>query len=126
MDRQVIRELVEDYWRTLIPATQAGGAAQFMQVSQEFETRINATAAALDPVEGAAFLQAVDAERQSIASEYEANPAAVKRRLGVPLGVDAPQVAAAAVGADLAGVAVRTAVRATVWEGIWAIFRAFR
>lgn len=129
MDRAVVRELVEDYWRTLIPALQSGGSHLAVEIGQRFETRVDETAALLEPVERAAFMQSIEAERERLVGEYQADPVALKRRLGVPLGVDAPgpaPMSAASVGGKLAGEAVRTAVRATIWEGVSALFRSFR
>ena len=48
------------------------------------------TANCLASVERAAFLTAVEAERERLLTEYERDPAALKERLGIPLGVDMP------------------------------------
>lgn len=123
MDRGVVTGMVEDYWRAVIPASQSDPSAA-IGVTKKFEERVEETARLLQPVEAAAFRQAVDAERERLLQEYQANPAALKRRLGVPLGVDAAPPSRHSGG--LGELAVRTAVRATVWESIWALFRAFR
>lgn len=88
MDRGVVTGMVEDYWRAVIPASQSDPSAA-IGVTKRFEERVEETARLLQPVEAAAFRQAVDAERERLLQEYQANPAALKRRLGVPLGVDA-------------------------------------
>jgi hypothetical protein len=76
----------------------------------------------LTPIEAAAFRQAVDAEREALLNEYERDPAGLKRRLGISLGVDAlPVNVSQKMG--LGELAVRTAVRATIWESIWKLFR---
>jgi hypothetical protein len=126
MDRGVITDLVEDYWRTLIPAIQTGGIEAFNDVSQRFEKRIQETAGTMEPVESASFLQRVEAERERLMAEYTSNPVALKRRLGVPLGADAARLSVRQSRSDLGGLVVRTAVRATIWESIWALFRNFR
>lgn len=126
MDRSVITGMVEDYWRARIPAMQNGGMAASLEVTQRFEERIAETAHLMPPLEAAAFSQALDAERERLIQEYTADPVALKLRLGINLGVDAPGQAHVGAGSGLGGLAVRTAVRATIWESIWALFRAFR
>lgn len=126
MDRAVIIGMVENYWRTVIPAMQTGGADAFADVSNRFEERIKQTAALLPPVEAAAFSQIIDAEREKLIQEYQATPVALKKRLGIGLGVDAPMAHRASGRQGLGELAVRTAVCATVWESIWALFRAAR
>ena len=126
MDRSVITGMVEDYWRARIPAMQNDGMAASLEVTQRFEERIEEAARLMPPLEAAAFRQTLDAERERLIQEYTADPVALKLRLGINLGVDAPGQAHVGGGGGLGGLAVRTAVRATVWESIWALFRAFR
>lgn len=127
MDRQIIKGMVEDYYRTLIPAMQSDGTAGFEDVSSRFEERVKQTAAMLPPVEAAAFSQTVEAERERMIEEYRADPLAMKKRLGITLGLDGPAEVHSSSGRQgLGELAVRTAVRATVWESIWALFRAMR
>jgi hypothetical protein len=122
MDRDVIRGMVEDYWRTLIPALQTGGAAAFQEIGTRFEQRIAQTAALLPPIESAAFIQTVDAERERMMAEYKADPVALKNRLGIALGIDA-STHRTHQRQGMGEMAVRTAVRATIWEAIWRLFR---
>ncbi|HWA70234.1 MAG TPA: hypothetical protein VG821_10440 [Rhizomicrobium sp.] len=128
MDRTAVRDLVEDYYRTLIPAMQTGGISAFNDVSSRFEERIRQTAALMPPLESASFSQIVDAERERLMADYQTDPIALKRRLGISLGVDAPHARTSygSSGGDLGNLVVRTAVRATIWESIWALFRVFR
>ena len=125
MDRSVVSGMVEDYWRAYIPAVQVRGMEAALEVSQRFEQRIEQTAQLMEPLEAAAFRQAVEAERERLIQEYTADPVALKLRLGINLGVDAPAQRRRESG-GLGELAVRTAVRATVWESIWALFRAAR
>ena len=125
MDRQAIIGMVEDYWRAVIPAMQGGDQQTVLEIAQRFEARVDATAKLLPPVEAAAFQQAVDTARERVVAEYQANPTALKRRLGIALGVDAPARRQRETD-DLGRLAVRTAVRATVWESVWALFRLGR
>lgn len=117
--------MVEDYWRAYIPAIQTSGKEAALEVSQRFEQRVEQTAQLMDPLEAAAFRQAVEAKRERLIQEYTADPAALKLRLGINLGVDAPAQRRRGSG-GLGDIAVRTAVRATVWESIWSLFRVFR
>ena len=91
MDRSIITGMVEDYWRTRIPAMQTGGLSASMEVAQRFEERIEETAGLMPPLEGGCIGQAIDAERERLLQEYTDDPAALKLRLGINLGVDAPE-----------------------------------
>jgi hypothetical protein len=122
MDRAVVKGMVEDYWRAIIPAMQNGGKALVDEIGGRFEDRIEQTAALLSPVEAAAFLQMVEADRTQLISEYQSNPVGLKNRLGLALGVDGPATGQSG-RQGLGELAVRTAVRATVWEMIWSLFR---
>ena len=125
MDRQIVTAIVEDYWRALIPAMQTGGAEAAFGVSQRFEERVEETASLMPPLEAAAFRQSVEAERERLMAQYQSDPVALKNRLGIGLGIDAPQPRARA-SSGMGNLVVRTAVRATIWESIWSLFRAFR
>lgn len=114
MDHKAVTDLVEDYWRTLIPAIQTGGVSAFNDVSQRFEARIQQVAGLMEPIEAAWFLQRVEAERELLMAEYTSDPIAPERRLGVPLGADATKSVHVGVSSDLSGLVVRSAVRATI------------
>lgn len=125
VDRSIIAGMVEDYWRAYVPAVQTSGMEAALEVSQRFEQRVEEAAQLMEPLEAAAFRQAVEAERERLIQEYTADPVALKRRLGINLGVDALAQRGRGSG-GLGELAVRTAVRATVWQSIWALFRAAR
>lgn len=125
MDRSIVSGMVEDYWRAYVPAMQTSGMEAALQVSQRFEQRVEQAAHLMDPLEAAAFRQAVEAERERLIQEYTADPVALKRRLGISLGVDAPAQRRGG-SSGLGELAVRTAARATIWESIRALFRAGR
>jgi hypothetical protein len=144
MDRALVTEMVEDYWRVYVPAAQRGDAAGAFGARREFQARVDETAAALAPIERAAFLQWLDAERNRLLDEYESDPGALKQRLGLRLSGDRPGAGfitledeqgraysgrpnhAQGPDSDLGKLVVGTAVRATVWETVRAVFRAFR
>lgn len=126
MDRAIVRGMVEDYWRAVIPAMQNQNVELFKDIAQRFEKRIADTAASLAPLEKAAFEQAMEAEREIMIAAYQEDPAALKQRLGVPLGIDSPRYQHVSGRQSLGEIAVKTAVRATVWETVWALFRMGR
>jgi len=125
MDRDTVTGMVEDYWRAFIPAMQTGNPELGLGIAQRFDERIDKTASLMEPLEAAAFRQAVEAERERLLQEYQTDPIALKRRLGINLGIDDTQPRRRASD-GMGGLMVRTAVRATIWESIWSLFRVFR
>jgi hypothetical protein len=132
MDRIAIREMVEDAFRSQLlfqknyidayphstPQESQDAAYEFVQ---RWAQRIEATADLMPPEQGAAFRDMVDEEYGFLGRELKRNPQAFAQRLGVATGRPTPQVAYQRQG--IAEMAVRTAVRATVWELIWSLFR---
>lgn len=120
IDRGAIRAMVEDYWRSFISV-----AHQEPEIGREtimrFQERIQATASSMPPDQAQEFLQTVEEERDMLANEYDRNPDALKCRLGLP--TDASHQIHVVHRQSLADVAVKTVVRATVWEVIIALFR---
>jgi hypothetical protein len=118
-----IPEMVESYWRTFLTIGTPDPALA-LEVSRLFETRVNEIATGLGGAAGQEFLQAVERERERLLQEYEADHAGFRRRLGVPPlpSTESPVHHQASIGETV----VRTAVRATVWESVRALFRAFR
>jgi hypothetical protein len=126
MDRSIITGMVEDYWRARIATMQTGDLKAAMEIGQRFDERIEETAGLMPPLEAAAFRQSIEAERERLIQEYTQDPVALKLRLGINLGVDAPVHTQVSEANALGGLVVRTAVRATIWESVWALFRVFR
>jgi hypothetical protein len=116
-----IRDMVESFWRAFLAISNENPSLS-LEVGHRFETKINEIAAGLGGEYQALFIAAVEQHRERLLQEYQADHAAFRRRLGV---APPPQLGANG-GASLGEVAVRTAVRATVWESIRAVFRAFR
>ena len=56
--------------------------------------------------------------------EYEKDPVGVRRELGIPTNTIAPMQTRRDYA--ISDIVVQTVVRATVWEGVKSIFRAFR
>ena len=117
--------LVEDYWRAFVSLSQTNTAAAD-EFSQRFGQRIQTMAGAMEPLESAPFLQAVSAELDRVHGEYFTDSASQKRRLGIPLGGDAPLPHRSYAGGTLGDLVVRTTIRATIWESIRALFRLWR
>jgi hypothetical protein len=132
VDRIAIREMVEDAFRSqmlfqqnYIDAHPRSSRQESQDAGYEFfqrwVRRIEATAALMPPEQGAAFREMVGEEQGFLMRELERNPQALARRLGVTMGRPAPQVVYHRQG--IGEMAVRTAVRATIWELIWSLFR---
>jgi hypothetical protein len=123
IDRSAIRAMVEDHWRSLLAVAQTNPHLGRESILR-FDEQIQATAALMQPQEGAVFRQTVDEEREILFNEYQRDPDSLKHRLGLT-----PSVAPTLVihhQQTLGEVVGRTAVRATVWESIFALFRLFR
>jgi hypothetical protein len=73
---------------------------------------------------GPMFVAAVECERGRLQDEYDADRVALRRKLGISLPEPVqPQVI---YNGSVGGMVVRTAIRATIWESVRALFRAFR
>jgi len=119
--RDECRKMVEDNWRVFLPLAYDGHRDIGLQVLHQFEAKIQTMAAAMDPAPRAKFLATLEDEREKITNEYNANPDRLKTRLGCM-----PVASAQRHGRTrqpLGELAVKTAVRATVWEIIWKLFR---
>jgi hypothetical protein len=119
-----IRDLVEGFWRAFLTRGSENPALA-IEVSRLFETKVNEIAAGLGGEYQQIFLSAIERHRERLLQEYQADNGAFRRRLGVAAPKETPQPVANG-NASLGELAVRTAVRATVWESVRALFRAFR
>ena len=81
--------------------------------------------AALMPAEKAKpFLLAIEKEREKLFAEYEFSPTALRSRLNLPPAqIRTVQYPSSQKGQNYAGLIVKTAVRATVWEIVRSVFR---
>lgn len=70
------------------------------------------------------FLRVVEEERNLISGEYERDRESVIQRLG--LATAEPQREIVYHRQGIGEMAVRTAVRATIWEAVFSLFRIFR
>jgi hypothetical protein len=77
----------------------------------------------MEPERAAQFLQAVEEEREIVLTEFKSSPESLKRRLGLTPALR-PMVAMPRYQRQTIGeMAVRTAIQATIWETIVALFR---
>lgn len=67
------------------------------------------------------FLAAVEEERDRLFDEYSSSPDALKKRLGV--NPAAPVGASHSNRQGMGEMVVKTAVRASIWASIFALFR---
>lgn len=139
IDRSMVRQMVEEFWRLLILQGHNWGQArptmnraqaeahfgdQARDISRRFTARMEATAGLLPPAQAKAFLQMVDEEDTICFEEHQRNPAAFHRRLALEL--NPPPLALQPVKYRRQGMgemSVRTAVRATILELVWSLFR---
>jgi len=128
-DRAMIRSMVEDFYRSLLAtATVNSGSAGTSK--QRFKERVQAMSSIMPEAQSADFSRAVAEEIEMVEREKERNPEQLKLRLGLSATLghhgDPPIVVAPCQRQGLGELAVRTAVRATVWKSIGAAFRIFR
>jgi hypothetical protein len=125
IDRAAIRSMLEDHWRSFISVAVSNPQIGFQSL-QNFDERIQATASLMPPERAAMYLQAVEEEREILFNEYNRNPDALKRRLGLGPVRQPNRVVHQHQRQSIGEMAVRTAVRATIWESVISLFRAFR
>jgi hypothetical protein len=125
IDRAAVRSMVEDHWRSFISVATTSPQIGAQSI-QNFEDRIQATASLMVTDKAKMFIRAIEEEREVLFNEYRRNPDALRRRLGLgPLNY--PNLVVRQHQRQSIGeMAVRTAVRATIWESVISLFRAFR
>jgi hypothetical protein len=139
-DRSSVRRLVEDFWRELILfGFHIGATNRYLtpeelapmsaDLSRRFRERNEATATLMPADQAEAFLQMIDEEDTICFEEHQNNRDAFHRRLGLNFREDQrwvlPQTARYR-RQSFGEMAARTAVRATIWESIYSLFRLFR
>jgi hypothetical protein len=125
-DRAAVRELVEDHWRAVIRirgyGRQAKNTALMHQMTNQFADRMEALAAAMPPAQANEFMDISKEEMRLIAAEFKRSFYALARRLEVlPGSVSCPGNVSHRQG--IGEMAVRTAVRASIWTTIFRLFR---
>ncbi len=121
--RNSARLAVEDHWRNFLTLVHID-KRKAIEAQKSFDATMNMLTEHMPEPDASLFRQAIDVEREKILDEYDRNPDALKARLGLRNQVPASTRSQHRQG--LGELAVRTAVRATVWESIRSIFRMFR
>lgn len=131
VDRATVRRLVEDFWRSLmlfgrhLGETQSNAdpesfKAQGIEMSKRFWERIDATAALMPPEQARMFKKIVEEEDQICFEDEQRDYDGFCKRLGLNFPpVPAPVYHRQGLGE----LAIRAAVRASIWELIFSIFR---
>jgi hypothetical protein len=128
MDSAAVTAMVEDFWRSFIPIAFGGDQRTAALIIERFQKQIDDMAKLMSSDDAAMFNQMVEEQREILFNEYNANPAKLKARLGIPDGAEsglAPEPQRSN-RMGLGELAVRTAVRATVWETVISLFRLGR
>ena len=119
--RNSARHLVEAHWRNFLILVDID-KQKAMEAPYTFQATINTMMEHMPASDAFLFNQVIEEERDKLSNEYWKNPAALKARLRV-----VNQTPAFTHNRNsMDDLIVRTAVRATIWESIWAIFRLFR
>jgi len=83
LDTDLVRSVVESHWREMLLDTRAGGTGIGVRRVQDFQARLEAWTADMEPKDAEAFMLAVEQERNSLADLYEHDPNALYHRLGI-------------------------------------------
>ncbi len=121
--RYSAKRAVEDHWRQFLTLVHVD-RNKALQLVYSFDATAKKMAAQMPEPDASFFIQTIEAERVKLADEYDRNPDALKARLGLPTSI--PIYSPHSNRQSMDEMIVRTVVRATIWESIWAIFRLFR
>lgn len=131
--REVCQNMARDYWRGFLEVSATRGQESALIFMTTFEGVISRKAAEIEAETGICglgeqYLAYVQEERERLLREFERDPAAARRSLGAPPLEQKPAPPRQDRSRSSMGeMAVRTAVRATVWtlvrDAIRSIFR---
>jgi hypothetical protein len=124
-DRTTAREMVEDHWRAIIRVRGYGRRAKntvlMHQMTNQFADQMEALAEAMPPAQANEFMDICKEESRSIAAEFKRSFYDLARRLEVlPGSVSQPANVSHRQG--MGEMAVRTAVRASIWASVFRLF----
>jgi hypothetical protein len=123
------QQIVEKNWVKFMALGAAGQEAAARDCILNFQERCQEVAQGLPTAEQQrAFLARIEKVRNLLADEYDRNPGKLRARLGLEAAqspIPEPAIRRTA-GSRAATIAADTLVRATVWETVRSIFRAFR
>jgi hypothetical protein len=118
-DRDTARKLVEDHFRAILPLRGYGKRPQNMalieQMGSRFADQIDAWGASMPPDQAKELGDMFGDAMQLSVAECQRDPVAYARRLGVLPGRTSNRQ-------GIGEMAVRTAVRASIWEGVARLF----
>ncbi len=118
-DRTMVRNIVEDHFRAVLPLRGYGVRAQNITLIEQMENRFvdqnEAWVNSLPPDQAKELDDMFGEEMRSSGAECKRDPIAYARRLGVLAGSVSHRQ-------GIGEMAVRTAVRASIWEGIFRLF----
>jgi len=126
--------MVEDFWRSLVlygrhlgetrPNISNEEAARLvLDFSRRFQEQNQATAVSMPPDRARVFLETIDQEDDICFEEHQRNKDAFYRRLDLNFTSERAPLPIAYHRQGIGEMAVRTAVRATIWELIFSLFR---
>ncbi|MBT2793471.1 hypothetical protein [Paraburkholderia strydomiana] len=133
--RKFADDLVELHWRLFLSAAGRGDEDDAHKLVLGFARDCEENKAKVIRGEGGPkdspenfrkMVQYIEEARSRIADEYDRDRAALKRRLGVPVSVTASVPVRHSNRMGIGEMAVRTAVRATVWTVVRDLIRAIR
>lgn len=131
--RKFADDLVELHWRLFLSAAGRGDEDGARKLILGFERNCEENKAKVirgeggpkhTPEEFRRMVHYIEEARCRIADEYDRDPVALKRRLGVPVSVSASVPVRQSNRMGIGEMAVRTAVRATVWTVVRDLIRA--
>ena len=133
LNRVVVRQLVEEQFRAVILQGRYNGEhnvprdtaiAMSLDLTRRHQEQIDAIAALMPPEQATLFRQMIMEEVELFADAHQRDPDASYRRLGLQ-PTSTPQVEQTTTyqRQGIGEMAVRTAVRATIWELIFSLFR---
>jgi hypothetical protein len=120
MDRATVRAMAENYWRAKFAVRHQQSQKQEREMAFQFTDQVNALAASMPADQAQEFQRMIGEERDALIDEKERDQAAFQRRLGVP---PAPPPVTRYHRQGIGEMAVRTAVRASIWTTIFRLFR---
>jgi hypothetical protein len=120
-----IRQVVEDHWRAVLTAAWSGDTGKADKLTDELERNVTYWCESF-PQHANLAKAILKRERDKLELEYYRNPDMFRLRLGLPSPQQPAPTVVVQERSNLGDLVVRTAVRATVWETVRSIFRAFR
>jgi hypothetical protein len=121
--RNSARLAAEEHWRHFLSLVHID-RRKALEAVYGFDATMKEMTQYMPESDASFFRDTIKAEEEKLADEYDRNPDVLKARLG--LTTSAPAFARSSSRQGLDELAVRTVVRATIWESIWSIFRIFR